>query len=127
MAPLRQLQRVEAYGADTVLGSGAIAPIFAMPDGFVQRLGRASIDEFFSGTYQAGGHAIGFIRIPSYTPGNMTRALQQFGAEMLFFQANTDGLVIDDMRNPGGRVDYLNALVQYLTPDPFQTVGFEVR
>src|SRR5262249_17253233 len=44
-----------------------------------------------------------------------------------FFQANTDGLVIDDMRNPGGNGAYLNLLVQYLMPAPFQTVGFEVR
>ena len=53
--------------------------------------------------------------------------MQQFAAEIAFFQANTDGLVIDDMRNPGGSVGYLNSLMQYLMPTPFQTVGFEVR
>jgi hypothetical protein len=127
MAPLRELQRLEAVGTDLVLGSGALSPVFAMPDGFVQRLGRASADEFFSGTYPAGGHMIGFIRIPSFAPGSQTRAVQQFASEIAFFQANTDGLIIDDMRNPGGNGAYLNILMQYLIPTPFQTIGFEVR
>jgi hypothetical protein len=127
LAPLRELQRFEAYGTDLVLGQGAISPVFAMPEGFVLRLGRAQGDEFFSGSYPAGGHTIGFIRIPSYSPGSQARALQQFAAEIAYFQANTDGLVIDDMRNPGGNGAYLNLLVQYLMPAPFQTVGFEVR
>jgi hypothetical protein len=50
MAALRSLQNVQAYGADTVLGSGAIRPIFTLPPDWTQRLGTASGDEFFSGT-----------------------------------------------------------------------------
>jgi hypothetical protein len=127
LAILRRLQTVEAYGSDTVLGSGALAPIFALPDGFTQRLGRAAGDEFFSGTYKADSLTLGFIRIPSFTPSSQARAISQFEAEITFFQANTDGLVIDDMRNPGGSVSYLNALMQRLIPAPFQTVGYEIR
>jgi hypothetical protein len=127
MAGLRELQRVEAYGTDLVLGAGSINPVFALPDDFVQRLGRNLSDEFFSGIYSAEGHKIGFIRIPSFSPASQTRALQQFGAEMQFFEANTDGLIIDDMRNPGGSGSYLNSLMRYLMPNGFQAVGFEVR
>jgi hypothetical protein len=46
---------------------------------------------------------------------------------MIYLQANTDGLVIDDMRNPGGSVGYLNQLAQRLMPDTFRAVGFELR
>src|SRR5262245_17824138 len=109
---LRRLQTVEASGSDTVLGQGSLGPIFALPDGFTQRLGRAAGDEFFSGTYKVENHTLGFIRIPSFSPASQARAISQFETEIGFFQANTDGLVIDDMRNPGGSVSYLNALMQ---------------
>jgi hypothetical protein len=127
MAVLRSLQNAQAYGADTVLGSGAIRPIFTLPPDWTQRLGTASGDEFFSGTFLVDGYTIGFIRIPSFTPGNQSRAVRQFEAEIAYFQANTDGLVVDDMRNPGGSVGYLNLLVQRLMPYPFRTLGYEVR
>lgn len=127
MAVLRRLQTVQAYGTDTVLGSGSLAPIFALPAGWTQRLGRTAGDEFFSGSFPAGGYTIGFIRIPSFGPGSMSRALRQFAAEIAYFEANTDGLIVDDMRNPGGYVNYLNALAQYLIPYPFRTLGFEIR
>src|SRR5262249_23738855 len=113
-------------GTDTVLGSGSLTPIFALPDGFTQRLGRAAGDEFFSGTYKADSYTLGFIRIPSFSPASQARAISQFETEIAFFQANTDGLVIDDMRNPGGSVGYLNALMQRLVPAPFQTVGYAI-
>jgi C-terminal processing protease CtpA/Prc len=73
------------------------------------------------------GYTIGFIRIPSFSPGNQSRAVRQFQAEIAYFQANTDGLVVDDMRNPGGSVGYLNLLAQQLMPYPFRTVAYEVR
>src|SRR5262249_32273403 len=95
LAILRRLQTVEAVGTDTVLGSGSLTPIFALPDGFTQRLGRAAGDEFFSGTYKADSYTLGLIRIPSFSPGSQARAISQFETEIAFFQANTDGLVID--------------------------------
>jgi hypothetical protein len=127
MAVLRALQNATAYGTDTVLGSGAIAPIFTMPPEWSQRLGNSPLDEFFSGTFPAGGYTIGFIRIPSFSPRSQTRALQQFNTEIAYFQANTDGLIVDDMRNPGGSVAYLNLLAQRLIPYPFRTLGYEIR
>ncbi len=109
-----------------VLGYGAVAPVYGFPTGFRLRLAGGS-DFFASGTYVAEGKTIGWIRIPSFSPPSATLALQLFEREMAFFQENTDGLVIDGMRNPGGLVSFNEALLQRVIPFTFRTTGFEVR
>jgi hypothetical protein len=128
MAPLIRLQNCR-IPSRTVVGFGALTPIFAqsLPPGFVRRLGSAAGDPFFSGVFQAGGFRIGFIRIPSYSPTSTTAALTAFQNEMAYFQANTDGLVIDEMRNPGGSLSYVNQLLSLVIPVPWRAMGFEVR
>ena len=127
MAPLLELQQVALPAHRAVLGFGSLFPIFDLPPGFTPRLPRSFNDFFTSGTIQAGGRPIGFIRIPSYGPSNTTAALNQFRQEIAFFQQNTDGLIVDQMRNPGGSVSYVNALLQSLIPNRFRTIGFELR
>ena len=109
-----------------VLNYGSRTPIFALPGNFVQRLGRVPSDFFFSGTYQAGGHNIGYIRIPNY--GSLAASVQQqFDNEIVFFQANTDGLVVDDMRNTGGFLCFGENIATRLIPYPFRPIGYELR
>jgi len=129
LAPLRDLLNCQLPQSKVmaVRGFGAVTPIFKMPSNFTQRLGTRSTDQFFSGTFQSGGFRIGFIRIPSYAPSNLNNALSQFATEIAFMQANTDGLIIDEMRNPGGSVSYVNVLLQYLMPKGFRAIGFELR
>ncbi len=112
-----------------VNGFGAQVPVFvaSLPSSFVLRQGRSVMDPFYSGVFSAGGHAIGFIRIPSYAPTNTTAALTAFRNEIAFFQANTEGLVVDEMRNPGGSVGYLNSIVSYLMPTEWRSIPFELR
>ncbi len=112
---------------DAVLGFGARSPIFGLPAGFAVRLGTQASHFFFSGTYMSGGVRIGFIRIPSMSPSNPTLALQQLDQEIAFFNANTDVLVVDVMRNPGGGVDVTEAFAQRLFTSAFRSVGFEIR
>jgi hypothetical protein len=112
---------------DAVRGLGARSPIFGLPAGFAVRLGTQSSHFFFSGTYMSGGVRIGFIRIPSMQPPNAALALQQLDQEIAFFNANTDVLVVDVMRNPGGSVDVTEAFAQRLFPSAFRSVGFESR
>ncbi len=124
---LEELQtsaHVEPYAE---LGNGSRTPIYALPAGFVQRLGRASGDFFFSGTFQAGDYHVGYIRIPSYSPPSTTTALQQFETETAFFQENTDGLIVDQMRNPGGLLCFGENIVARLTPYEFRPIGYELR
>ena len=108
---------------------GAQQPIFAasLPSSFVLRQGKSFQDPFYSGVFTAGGHTIGFIRIPSYAPANTVTALAAFQTEIAYFKANTDGLVIDEMRNPGGSVGYLNAIVSYLMPATWRSIPFALR
>ena len=114
---------------NAVTGVGALAPVFSpsLLPGFVQRLGRVNTDPFYSGVFETGGLKIGFIRIPSYSPTNTAAALTAFAAEMAFFQANTDGLVVDLMRNPGGNAGYTNQILSLLIPFRWRSIPFEVR
>jgi len=127
LAPLNRLQncRIPDRG---VVGFGSLTPVFSqsLPPNFVPRLGSAQ-DPFFSGVFGASGFNIGFIRIPSFSPISTTGALTAFQKEMAYFQANTDGLVIDDMRNPGGSLSYANQLLSLVIPTQWRAMGFEVR
>jgi hypothetical protein len=125
MAPLMNVSvPTEYYG---VLNFGSRFPIYGPPPGFVIRLGPSANDFFLSGTYVANGMRIGLIRIPSMSPPNTALALQQLDQEIAYFNANTDALVIDVMRNPGGLVSFVESISQRFIPAPFRTMGFEIR
>lgn len=109
-----------------VLGQGSLSPVFALPQGFVRRLG-ATGDFFLSGTYMANGLRIGYIRIPTYDPSDTVAALAQFQKEIAFFETNTDGLVVDEMRNSGGQLCYGESIVSNLIPANFRPLGYEIR
>jgi hypothetical protein len=128
MAPIHPLLNASVskdYFA--VLGIGGRFPVWARPAGFTQRLGAAPTDFFFTGHYTAGGLRIGVIRIPSMAPPSVAAALAQLDSELTFFNANTDALVIDVMRNPGGLVSFVDAISQRFIPAEFQTLGFQIR
>ena len=128
MKPLLQLWNCKLPDRG-VNGFGAVSPIFAssMPAGFTQRLGQKSADIFYSGTFDSAGLKIGYIRIPSFGVSSTTSATNTFLSEMAFFEQNTDGLVIDVMRNPGGSVSYLNRLLALVMPTTWRSIAFEVR
>ena len=113
-----------------VNGFGSRNPLFmnAMSSAhFTRRLGANSSDFFYSGTFKYEDLVIGFIRIPSYSPTSTTAALAQFQKEIAFFNANTDGLIVDEMRNPGGNLCYGESIAASLIPDYFRATGFRLR
>jgi hypothetical protein len=131
MDPFEELQTSgvtwpEEYG---LLGYGARNPIFVagLPSTFTRRLGAASTDFFYSGVFQAGSYRIGYIRIPSYAPPSQATALRQFETEIAFMNDNTDGLVVDEMRNTGGNLCFGEEITRRLTPYEFRATGFELR
>ena len=128
MQPLLQLWncRIPDRG---VIGFGSQFPIFvnALPTNFAVRLGKSASDIFFSGTFAAGGYRIGFIRIPDFAPADPVGTLTLFQREISFFEKNTDGVIVDVMRNPGGSVSYLNQVLSTLIFYTWRSIPFEVR
>ncbi len=118
-------------GESAILGLDFVTPVYAMPDGFVQRLGKSPTDVFTSGTYQAGDYKIGYLRIPTWditVPARVTAAVKQFEDEIRYFQSNTDGLVIDQTRNSGGNAcSYQTGILQRLIPYTYRRLGLEYR
>ncbi|MBN2384731.1 PDZ domain-containing protein [bacterium] len=104
---------------------GHRAPSFDLPAGFNQRLGSGT-DEFFSGTYPAGGKTIGLLRVPKMYV-NRSSSLETLATEIVELDQITDGLVIDIMDNPGGEVDFCNYLSRYLHREQFAQVLFALR
>jgi hypothetical protein len=110
-----------------VLNLGGRFPIYNAPPGFVLRLGGSANDFFLSGTYVSNGVRIGLLRIPSFGPASAAQALQALDQEIAFFNANTDGLIVDVMRNPGGSGTFTEAVLQRMMTAPFRTMTFQFR
>ena len=115
-----------------VLGYGARNPVFvnalSLPAlGFTRRLGGAATDLIYSGTFKFDGLTIGYIRVPNYAPSSQTTWLRQIEQEIAFMNANTEGLILDEMRNTGGFLCLGQELVRRLVPYSFQATGFALR
>src|SRR5260370_27766945 len=124
MQPLRRLRNVRIPDPKLVLGFGKLKPVFTLPANFVVRMGSSRFDAFYTGTYQAQGLTIGYIRIPSFDDFFASR---DFQTEIDYMQKNTDGLIVDIMRNPGGDGCFAEDLLSRIMPNQFQTLGFEIR
>jgi len=85
----------------------------------------ADTDPFYAYIFQnSDKKLIGYIRIPSYEADMYTTdsfaAVAHFRKLVTLFESTTDGLVIDQVNNPGGSVSYLYALVSMLTDQPIK-------
>lgn len=121
-----QLEDGSKVPFEALRGFGSRAPIWSLPTGFVQRLGRGASDYFFSGTYVSDGQRIGYLRIPDFG-FSTTAQLQQMYSEIQFFNNNTDGLVVDVMRNPGGFVCSAVNAMTIVNPGVGTQIGFSIR
>ena len=113
----------------SALGTPSAANPFGLGgrDSYLPTLGKktweAAADDIFSAyIYQLpDGRSIGYVRIASYEVDDTNAAVAEFAALMKRFQASTDGLVIDQVNNPGGSVFYMYALASMLTDQPLTT------
>lgn len=67
----------------------------------------------------AKGNKIGYIRIPTYDCGD--EEFEQFATLIAYLEKTTDGLVIDQVNNPGGSVTYFLKLLSVLSNTPMKT------
>ena len=110
-------------------GFGVTAPVFTLPDDFAPRLGMGWSDYIYSGWYTASGQRVGYLRIPQFptAASAQTAMLRQIDGEVAWLRDNTDGLVLDVMRNPGGDQCLTNEILRRFIPYPFRTTGDEIR
>jgi hypothetical protein len=117
-------------GLNGLNGYGARNPIFInglANFAFTRRLGGNANDFFYSGTFKFAELTIGYIRIPNYAPPSTTTATTQLAQEIAYMNANTDGLVIDEMRNTGGLLCFGETVATLLINQPFRATGFRLR
>jgi hypothetical protein len=120
---LRQLQQFRVPQRYSI-GVDEMKPVFALPAGFTQRLGLGRYDSIFSGTIlTTSGRTIGFLRFPDFDYVSSS----ELAKEVTYFEANTDGLIIDVMRNPGGSGCTTERVLSYLNPQGFYSTGIKVR
>jgi C-terminal processing protease CtpA/Prc len=128
LRPLLYLRKpMHLTAKEAVLNFDALPPVFNLPQGFVQRLGSTQGDLFYTGTYQSGGKTIGYIRIPDFAPFDPFFAEMAFDTEIAYMEQNTQGLVVDVMRNPGGDPCYAEDLMSRLVTQPFHDYTVEFR
>lgn len=120
-----QNERVRIPGE--ILGLGSLTPVWNRPDDFVQRLGSSLADYYYSGTMTSRGLRLGYLRIPDFSPDGSSAALRQLNTEIEFFEQNTDGLVVDVMRNPGGNPCYGEEILRRLIPTNWRAMGRRLR
>ncbi|BDC51260.1 hypothetical protein F183_A35760 [Bryobacterales bacterium F-183] len=78
-------------------GIGSLTPIYELPETFVQRRGTSFVDWFFSGSFTSAGKRVGLIRFAEWSTSSTFAS--QLDAEVAWMNANTDVLVIDQMRD----------------------------
>ncbi|MBZ5617114.1 MAG: hypothetical protein LAQ69_00070 [Acidobacteriia bacterium] len=134
MTELRNAQWSGVLDPDNVglNGLGSRSPIFVgvltpTATNFTRRLGGATADFYYSGTFKYDELTIGYIRIPNYGPPSTSVALTQFEQELAFMSANTDGLIVDEMRNNGGNLCFGENIAARLIPYQFRATGFQLR
>jgi len=120
--------------ADQTAGANAAGNPFALgaQRSFVPALGEKTWESdpdaiFYAYEFKTpGGRRGGYVRIPSYEPDDADAAVAEFAALVKKFSEETDGLVIDQVDNPGGSVPYLYALASMLSPQPLSTPAHRV-
>jgi hypothetical protein len=118
---IRDLDRFRITNRLYFSGLLSVQPVFDLPAGFAVHKGKQDYDSIFSGTFRAGALRLGYLRIPSFedyysdVPGEIE------------YLADTDGLILDLMGNPGGSVCAAEDTARMLFPTEFQSLTHQVR
>jgi C-terminal processing protease CtpA/Prc len=129
MRTLDRLQRRAAPRFKRLRNFGGLLPAFTLPGNFTMRQGRFVGDRMVTGAWESDGVRIGFLRIPTFeaAAGVQSSFLRALDGEIDWLKRNTDVLVVDVMRNPGGHVCFANEILRRLIDRPFRMIGDEFR
>jgi len=127
LLPLNQLanESVPSDEVQDVLNYGSLTQVWAWP-ATSRYLARPS-NYFRAGTFQTENLRVGYLRIPNFSPSSQAQALADLESHIRFFNDNTDGLIIDVMRNTGGSACYNEEVQRRLIPYNFRALGREIR
>lgn len=134
--PVAEIEKVEAFKFKSPIMASATAKDFMMagnPHGVGEK--KSFLSDFGARIWEAAENSefdayifknadsklIGVLRIPSYMPSDANKAVSDFAAIIKKMESTTDGLIIDQVNNPGGSVFYLYALASMLTKDSLVT------
>ncbi len=123
MMRARKRQHFQVKPRRFLAGFGELAPVFDLPGGFVQRRGTGDFDTTFTGTFSAGGYRIGYLRVADF----LGFSRDELQGEMAFLGANTDGMIVDMTRNPGGSGCAVEELASAFAPQGLNSLGVSVR
>ena len=127
LLPLHQLanESVPSDEAQDVLNYGSFVQVWAWPA--ASRYVARPSNFFRVGIFQTENLRIGYVRIPNFSPSSQAQALADLESHIRFFNDNTDGLIIDVMRNTGGSACYNEEVQRRLIPYNFRGLGREIR
>lgn len=109
------------YAAEGIQASYALGDKAGFLPDFGEKLWQSPAENTFRAyVYRspASGRNIAFLRLPTYTVEDPSKAAGDFAALIPEFNQRADALVIDQTNNPGGIVFYLYALASMLTDAP---------
>lgn len=89
-------------------------PFFQLGEDFALR----NTEPYYTGILKVGDHDVGFIRIHTYQAENLVADLTALLEELLYFEENTDALIIDQTGNNGGNWCYSLAIASFFYSKP---------
>src|SRR5688500_13754374 len=110
-------------GAGKPRGLGARKPFYTLPKDFKaigapKELGELfNADSCFSGVFERDGNRIRLLRIPSYSAKSVMTLPLGINFYMGLLNKHTDELIIDQMDNQGGMLQFSDLMLQSLVGD----------
>ncbi len=118
MTPLNTDKKLPQMVSERALSYG-----LGKRDSFLPQFGEKIWETTADNSFQAyiyqnkAGKMVGVVRIPSYLPDNMDKAVKDFAGIVQKMEKFTSAMVIDQNNNPGGSLFYLYYLVSTLSPN----------
>ncbi len=113
---------VGTRGRAMVRGYGAKEPVFSLPAEFTASVGTGRFDTVYGGIIPYQDKKVGYLRLARFAGGSATRQIRE---ALTAFKDQTDVLVLDVTRNPGGSACMVEDVAAELMTDSWRVQGAE--